>query len=499
MTDAGAGITPPHAPPAPKSTDARLDRALAVARELTGSASWDAERIDRWWGETNGDLAISWSAPRILAESLFERPDATVFWGSGAEAEVGLGCASEIHLRSDLQAPEGDRFQAIQAWSEAHLNQCLELTSPGVHPSPMRALGGFAFLPGHAGHTPWLEFGDARFLIPRFRYRVADGAACLTLWLRRDERTELQEWLRRAAALLESLAHSRTPEAQAVAAELPQPNPDESARWSEKVNAILSGISQAAWTKIVTARTLRSEFASALSLSATLAALGEAHADCVRFCFRFGGDAFIGATPEHLIQKHGNAIQTEALAGTFRLAAAEYATELLRSPKEHLEHAPVVQAIVEQLSPLCSEVHFAAQPELRTLPHLLHLRTPISGVLRAPRHVLDLVALLHPTPAVGGTPRQAALQWIAHEENFERGWYAGPVGWFQANGDGQFEVALRSGVLSGNRAQLYAGVGIVAGSEATTEYAETQLKLRSLWAALRVVVEARPGQVPEAQ
>jgi isochorismate synthase len=210
---------------------------------------------------------------------------------------------------------------------------------------------------------------------------------------------------------------------------------------------------------------------------------------CARFCFRFGPDAFVGATPERLILLSGRDLQTEALAGTFRKNTAEFATELLRSPKEHSEHAPVLSAIVEQLGPLCTKLQYSSEPELRTLPHLLHLRTPITGTLRSDLHVLDLVELLHPTPAVGGSPRRAALDWIAREEGFQRGWYASPIGWFQGNGDGEFEVGLRSGVLSGNTATLFAGGGIVAGSGADHEFAETQLKLLGLRSALRVAAE----------
>jgi isochorismate synthase EntC len=123
---------------------------------------------------------------------------------------------------------------------------------------------------------------------------------------------------------------------------------------------------------------------------------------------------------------------------------------------------------------------------VRELRHVVHLQTPIVGELKAPRHVLDLVEALHPTPAVGGVPRQLALDWISQHEPLERGWYAGPLGWFDAAGDGEFWVGLRSGVFHKNHASLYAGAGIVRGSETDSEYAETEVKLTGLIRALGI-------------
>ncbi len=127
-----------------------------------------------------------------------------------------------------------------------------------------------------------------------------------------------------------------------------------------------------------------------------------------------------------------------------------------------------------------------AAPVVRALRHVVHLHTPITGTLRHPVHVLELAARLHPTPAVGGTPTRAALDWIAAHETTPRGWYAAPVGWFDGDGDGELAVALRCGVLAGNRAHLWAGAGIVAGSDPDRELAETELKLRAMLGALGI-------------
>ena len=142
----------------------------------------------------------------------------------------------------------------------------------------------------------------------------------------------------------------------------------------------------------------------------------------------------------------------------------------------------------------CGELDAPPAPHVRVLRHVVHLHTPFRARLRAPRHVVELVGRLHPTPAVGGTPRELAIEWIRTREPSARGWYAAPVGWFDLDGNGEFAVAIRSGVIAGNRAQLWAGAGIVAGSDPERELAETEIKFRAMLGALGVAdPELEPG------
>jgi isochorismate synthase EntC len=158
---------------------------------------------------------------------------------------------------------------------------------------------------------------------------------------------------------------------------------------------------------------------------------------------------------------------------------------LLESGKDSREHEFVVSEILRLLGPLTSELT-PGKREVHRLRTVLHLRTPIRGRLREASHVLELVGKLHPTPAVGGVPTAAAIEFITRHEPDERGWYAGPVGWFDAAGDGRFVVALRSGVVTGQHAELYAGAGIVRDSNAPSEFDETRWKLAALLGALGV-------------
>jgi menaquinone-specific isochorismate synthase len=214
--------------------------------------------------------------------------------------------------------------------------------------------------------------------------------------------------------------------------------------------------------------------------------MGEAYGDCKRFAIQRGQAVFVGASPERLVLRHGRAVETDALAGTARRGADEAAIQraLMDSPKERREHRLVVEAIARVLGQRCSTIDVPDEPRIRTLRNVHHLWTPIRGALREPLHVLSLVEALHPTPAVCGTPRDTAFAWIAAHEPVGRGWYTGAVGWFDAAGDGEFAVAIRAGVLGAREAWLYAGAGIVEGSDPRSEFAETRAKQAPMLSAL---------------
>ncbi len=209
-----------------------------------------------------------------------------------------------------------------------------------------------------------------------------------------------------------------------------------------------------------------------------------------------GGEAgprrsFVGASPELLLSRRGRDVRSNPLAGSAPRSGdpAEdraNAEALSRSSKDREEHEIVVEAVAETLRPFCTKLTWDPEPVLRETPNVWHLSTRFHGVLTdASQSALDLVAALHPTPAVGGTPRDAALEVISDLEPFDRGRYAGPVGWMDANGDGEWAIALRCAELRGDRAVLYAGAGIVAGSEPDDEVDETERKFRAFLDALR--------------
>ena len=280
---------------------------------------------------------------------------------------------------------------------------------------------------------------------------------------------------------------SREPGAQPTLVELDRAD---AAAWRAQVEAITGAIARGACSKIVAARTCGVALAGPVRAAALLAALERRHPDCVRVLVRPpDAGTLIAATPERLVRRAGAIVECDALAGSAQPAgdgAAAAAAALLASAKDRREHAHVVDAIRAALADADAIVDAPDVPRVRALRHVLHLHTPFRATLRAPRHVLELAARLHPTPAVGGTPTDVALAWIAAHEPTARGWYASPVGWFDLAGNGELAVAIRSGVLTGARAHLWAGAGIVAGSDPDRELAETELKLRAMLGALGV-------------
>ena len=207
-------------------------------------------------------------------------------------------------------------------------------------------------------------------------------------------------------------------------------------------------------------------------------------------CYTFACDGLVGATPELLISRDGWRVSSLVLAGTTPRGAtpaedSDLATALLGSAKENEEHQYAAASLQNALAPLCQAMYVAPHPALIRLPNLQHLGTRVRGTLiSADRSALGLAAAVHPTAAVGGTPTDAAVELIRELESMDRERYAGPVGWVDADGNGEWGIALRCAQLGGNRARLVAGCGIVAGSDPAAELAETITKFRPMRTAL---------------
>lgn len=253
------------------------------------------------------------------------------------------------------------------------------------------------------------------------------------------------------------------------------------------VSEALKRISAGKYEKIVLARMLDFSSGEHLHPLVALNRLREAYPSCYAFSFANGrGQSFIGSSPERLLRVQANRLQTEALAGSIARAQsasedARLGSELLRSDKDLREHALVKEAIVAHLESLGIALDaLPPGPRLRRLANLQHLWTPINGELPQGRSLLEVAALLHPTPAVGGVPRRVACADVVALEAAPRGLYTGALGWVDAHGNGEMVVALRSGLINGKHARLYAGAGIVEGSDPLAEQRETGLKFSPL-------------------
>jgi isochorismate synthase len=259
--------------------------------------------------------------------------------------------------------------------------------------------------------------------------------------------------------------------------------------------------------KVVLSRSLRLLSDRPIEASALLRALAQDEhvtAFCAPLAGSSAGRALVGATPELLVARQGLDVVSHPLAGSARRladASADRAAAdaLMASDKDRREHAEVVTAILDLLAPHCAELAHPGDPQLTATDTMWHLGTRIEGRLRdETMSALDLAALLHPTPAVCGTPREAAARTIAELEGYERGFYAGAAGWVDEAGDGAWHVAIRCAEVAGNEARLYAGAGIVPGSDPVAEGEETSAKFAALLGAFGIDEDGRAAGEPRA-
>jgi menaquinone-specific isochorismate synthase len=257
-------------------------------------------------------------------------------------------------------------------------------------------------------------------------------------------------------------------------------------RWCERVADAAEAVAAGRLAKVVLAREVAVLANRTISVAEVVRHLGIVHPSCMVFAV----DGFVGASPELLVAREGDRVRSQPLAGTAPRRGAsgsdlDAGSWLMSSAKERQEHRLVVDAVERTLAGFCHVLDVPEVPSLVPVGIVAHLGTAIEGRLTEPRpSALELAAALHPTPAVAGTPTGSALAHIAGVEGIDRGRYAGPVGWVDAAGDGEWALGIRSAELAGGNARLLAGVGIVAGSVAEAELAETELKLQPMLNAI---------------
>jgi isochorismate synthase len=352
--------------------------------------------------------------------------------------------------------------------------------------------GGFAFADRGGQSAEWAGFDPAQLILPELSILRRAGRAWLTLATAVRTRgpgpgaADPSMYIERLEKRLASLEPAVMP--------LIDPNPVQPARvsgaappehYEGAVARAVELIKRGDVRKVVLAREVRVHGATPFDSAAVFGALREVFPSCFTYCVGCGDYAFMGASPELLVRRDGARAQTVALAGTTRRSADpsvddHLGEQLLHSAKEREEQAIVTARIERTLDPVSVWVSAADEPVIVKVQNVQHLATPIRAQLREPQTAVELAGLLHPTPAVGGEPREAAVKLIPELEGLDRGWYAGPVGWMDFAGDGEFCVALRGGLLRDKTAHLYAGCGIVRDSDPAAELAETEIKLQTM-------------------
>lgn len=430
-------------------------------------------------------IAVDALDPLAVLESIFE-PGEPHFYAE--RPDIGSAIAG-AETAAAFESTGSGRFEAVQRWIDGMLQDTIAVGDVSAPFGGPHFFTGFAFADEVEAGEP---FAAARVFVPR--WQVARAGAVTTavanfLVPPDADLNALAERVWRAHRKFGGFRYRETLPTEPSVEAIFQVR--EAGDYRAVVAKAVARIEAGEFTKIVLARA--QEFASDQPLHPlrVLNGLRQRFPDCYAFSLANGkGQSFIGASPERLVRVSKGVLETEALAGSIRRGAgasedAALAGTLLRSEKDRREHQHVLAAITARLEHLGLAPEYAAEPGLRRLANVQHLHTPIRAALPENVRLLAVLAALHPTPAVGGSPLAAAVAAIRGLENFPRGLYAGAIGWSNARGGGEFFVGLRSALVDGGMARVYAGAGIVAGSTPEKEFAETELKFKAMLEALR--------------
>jgi len=378
-----------------------------------------------------------------------------VAWVRKGQGLVGWGTAARV----DTKGPE--RFADAEAWWRGVVDSAVVRDEVDVPGSGLVAFGSFAFAD---------DPGTSALVVPE----VALGRRGDTWWLTTIGRGTL------ATPDLDSAAAAET-EVEAPQGVVFTDGARSGAEWEGVVADAVRRISSGALEKVVLARDLVAETARELDVRWPLQQLAARYPSC----WTFHVDGLFGATPEMLVRRERGLVTSRVLAGTIRPTGDDdhdlaLAASLARSSKDLEEHEYAVRSVADSLAPHCRSMNVPETPFVLHLPNVMHLATDVTGVMADDARdttTLGLAAALHPSAAVGGTPTADAVALIEEIEGMERGRYAGPVGWIDAAGDGEWGIALRCGEVDGRRVRLFAGCGIVTDSDPEAELAESQAKL----------------------
>jgi len=402
-------------------------------------------------------------------------PDEPDVFAAGATATVSVDGTDRFETAGDLL---DDLFGSVD-----------QTDVPAV--AEPRAVGGFSFFDDGAvpadTDTPWDGYPGGTFVLPRAQIVATDAGRWLTVTVPEHERAtlsaELDEWTDRLGG--DRVDTVETPSATDFNWALSREE------WESLVEDVIDRIESDGLDKVVLAQELTVGLDGPVPVAAVLDRLRESYPNCTTFAFEPTPDrTFFGATPETLVGLDDGHVETEALAGTTDRGdtAAEdtdLADAMLGDEKYQVENQIVADTIADALRPVADDVT-VADPAIKRITNLQHLHRPITATVGADVGVLSLAERLHPTPAVGGSPRHAASAVIDDVEPFDRGWYASPVGWVDGDGDGTFVVGIRSGLTWDDRLALYGGAGIVTGSDPATEYGEVTSRFQPILNALEI-------------
>jgi len=408
-----------------------------------------------------------------------------LFW-QDPEKEIviaGLGKALKLQVPAD-----SNRFNSMEAnWAKIRESAVTTGLSDIIATGPL-LFGGFSFDPNKSDSRLWEHFGDNLFYIPSLMLSVVKGQAYVTtntLCTPGDKGEllieQINDWDKLVSGKNIELPDNKVQSQTEIHPEA----------WKDTVAQAVQELkdTDTDMDKIVLARELRVACTGRIHSETVLNQMQQEQPKSYIFSLESESDCFIGATPERLVKKQGSEMLSTCLAGSIARGKTEaedtlLGNELLLDEKNLMEHQYVVSMITGALETVCEKLLVPRQPGLMKNRHIQHLYTPVTGTCDRDVSMFQVVDKLHPTPAMGGLPKEKAVSRIREIEELERGFYAGPIGWIDSYGNGEFAVGIRSGLLQGNEASLFAGCGVVADSIPESEYRETSIKFNPMLSAL---------------
>ncbi|GEL77918.1 isochorismate synthase [Tenuibacillus multivorans] len=403
-----------------------------------------------------------------------------MFWKDTTDTTYYVG----IGVHKVFQANQ-DRFATIKNQWKRFLNDIMISDDVKKETGPL-LFGGFSFNENIKGEK-WANFKPGQMVLPKMMLTVNHDSYYMTYNVQLSQETDLDLLVSELEGWHDKV--QETKEYDANTHSLQSLNSLDYGEWEKLINEAVETIKRGDLGKVVLARELNAKFNQDINISVVLKRLELQQSDSYIFIFDQGDETFISATPERLVRVQGRDLLSTCLAGTTGRGQIEseddlLAWQLLNDEKNLNEHDYVVRMIKDAIEPLSETVDIPEKPVIYPLRALQHLYTPVTATLKSTTSIFDLIERLHPTPALGGEPRDKAIKYIEEEEPFERGWYAAPIGWIDHEGNGEFAVAIRSGLIQHDQATLFAGCGIVADSVPDAEFEETKLKFTPMLDAL---------------
>jgi menaquinone-specific isochorismate synthase len=395
----------------------------------------------------------------------------------------GIGSVYTISIND-----QEDRFGQVEREWNHLLEKKISIADqmpPGTGPI---IFGGFSFDPKKDRSPMWSSFSDALFTLPKFMLTQTANGVWLTTNIvlsPKDDKSVIFECFAEREQLL--AANGKVmPQMTNHFEKIEEVN---KAEWLRSVEKAATQIRAGELDKVVLARELRVHRRSNFNVEQILDRLNHEQSTSYLFAFTHNESTFLGASPERLVKREGDQLLSTCLAGSIARGRSameddQLGEKLLKDEKNLHEHALVVRMIKDAVANCCTQLSVPNKPILYKVRDIQHLYTPIIGKIKDDVSILKVVERLHPTPALGGYPQGESIEKIREIEPFDRGWYAAPVGWIDEKGNGEFAVAIRSGLISGKAASLFAGCGIVGDSEPLLEYDETNMKFRPMISAL---------------